>query len=392
MKTTVFTGPSLAPGQARELLPAAEVLPPAKRGDVYRAREGGSTRILVIDGTFAHELPVSTREVVDVAQDGAQIFGASSMGAIRAAECWPAGVRGVGAVYRMYRMGLLDSDDPVAVATDPDRDYSAVSVALINVRAAVRRLRGLRLITSSQQDALIHAATALYYPDRTWRMILKKAGVGDPDGAIREACAAVDIKRADALSAVRLLAVTPDHGEFDGVARTLDRGPRYFSHDPLLGYDRPRLDTELPCFLAGSGRYRKYLRWLVADEPEFDGIAAKDCPRSPRNPLAEKALARVFQDRREIPRRLMEKVASFGQFETEVMLWHAVLRLEAHKLGHGAEVTPDHEQQVRGSVARLHGYQTWESLEADLRDGNLPSGIPFEWVEEACVRLIHARA
>ncbi|MFF8960324.1 TfuA-like protein [Streptomyces sp. NPDC014894] len=374
------------------MLPSAEVLPPAKRGDVYRAREKGSTRILVVDGAFAHELPITPREVVDVARDGAQIFGASSMGAIRAAECRPAGVRGVGAVYRMYRMGLLDSDDPVAVATDPDQGHAAVSVALINIHAAVGRLRGLRMITPSQRAALLQSAAALYYPDRTWRLILRQAGVNDPDGALRRVCAAVDIKRADALSAVRLLASLPDPAESDSTFRALDRGPRYFSHDPLLGYDRRRLDDDLPRFIAGSGRYRKYVRWLVADEPEFHGIAAKDCPTSPRDPLVEKALARVFRSRRGIACSVMDKVASFGQFETEVMLWHAVLRLKADRISHGVEVSPGHERQVRDGVAQRHGYRTWESLTSDLRDGRLPSGIPFDWVEEACVSLVHARA
>ena len=52
-------------------------------------------------------------EVVAALRDGARVLGAASMGAIRAAECWPAGMQGVGAVYSLYRLGVISDDDEV---------------------------------------------------------------------------------------------------------------------------------------------------------------------------------------------------------------------------------------------------------------------------------------
>ncbi|MEU8717383.1 TfuA-like protein [Streptomyces sp. NPDC001414] len=391
MRTTIFTGPSLPPGEARALLPQADVLPPARRGDVYRARESGSSRILIIDGSFSQVLPVSPREVVEVARDGAQVVGASSMGAVRAAECWPVGVHGVGAVYRMYRAGLFDSDDPVVVATDPDDDHAAVSVALVNIRAAVRRLYGLRLITRSQGAELRRVAEESYYPDRVWRLLFKKAGIDDPGGVIAEAAARVDIKRTDALRAVRFLSALPVGAPADGDGRRFGQGPRYASHDPLLGHSRTELDLSLPPFVFGTGRYQKYIRFLLAGQVDFAGLTAEGGSKLSRNPSVEPALARLFLDRPSLSANLMDKIRHFRQFETEVMLWHAVRRLKDHKTSR-TEVTPPQEAKARDSVARAHGYDDWDTLTADVRGDALPSGVPLAWIEEACRDLALARS
>jgi hypothetical protein len=391
MRTTIFTGPSLPPGEARALLPQAHVLPPAKRGDVYRARESGSSRILIIDGSFSQVLPVSPREVVEVARDGAQIVGASSMGAIRAAECWPVGVHGVGAVYRMYRSGLFDSDDPVVVATDPDDDHSAVSVALVNIRAAIRKLYGLKLITRSQGVELHRVAADSYYPDRVWRLLFKKAGIDDPSGVIGEVAASVDIKRVDALRAVRFLSLLPDGAPADGTDRRFSQGPRYSSHDPLLGHSREELDLSLPPFIFGTGRYQKYIRFLLAGQLDFAGLTTGSESKLSRNSSVEPALAGLFLDIPSLSANLMDKIHHFRQFETEVMLWHAVHRLKDHKTSR-TEVTPPHETKVRDSIAKAHGYDNWDALTTDLRDDALPSGVPLDWIEEACHDLTLARS
>ena len=45
---------------------------------------------------------------------GTQVFGAASMGALRAAELAPFGMIGVGAIFAAYRDGRLTGDDEVA--------------------------------------------------------------------------------------------------------------------------------------------------------------------------------------------------------------------------------------------------------------------------------------
>ncbi|AWW43555.1 TfuA-like protein [Streptomyces cadmiisoli] len=393
MTTTVFTGPSISPNEVHSVLPQARVLPPAKRGDIYKARETGSTRILLIDGSFSHVLPVSPREVVDVATDGAQVLGSSSMGAVRAAECWPAGVQGVGAVYRMYRLGLFDSDDGVAVATNPEDGHRAVSVALVNIHAAVRKLYGLNLITRSQAVDLYGTAAGMYYPDRIWRLILKRSGLVDPDGSLEAICVGTDIKKHDALRALKYLASTADGGIVHNKARPFVAGPRYLPHDPLLGYDREQITPALARFVFGSGRFKKYLPLLLNSEskPPIEG-RSRLAHSLPGDSSIGSALAEILADHREASLRLIGIMEKFAQFSTEVMLWHAMTQLRDHKIRTGVVVTFHHETEVRENIANSHGYRRWDLLRQDLRDGILPNGIPFSWIDEARADLTFSRA
>lgn len=291
----------------------------------------------------------------------------------------------------MYRSGFFESDDPVVVATDPENDHAAVSVALINIRAAIRKLYGSKLITRSQGEELHRAASESYYPDRVWRLLLKKAGIDDPSGSIIEVAASVDIKRVDALRAVRSLALLPDHPHGDTNCREFSQSPRYSSHDPLLGHSPEELDLSLPRFIFGTGRHQKYIRFLLAGELDFRELTIDSRSKISRNSLVEPALARLFLDIPSLSASLMDKIHHFRQFETEVMLWHAVLRLKEHKMSR-TSVTDHRENKVKDGVAKAHGYETWNMLVSDVRNDALPSGVPFAWIEEACHDLTFARA
>lgn len=108
--------------------------------------------------------------------------GAASMGALRAAELHGHGVRGVGAIYQAYRRGRLTSDAEVAVAHLPvEGGYLAVSVPLVNVRAQVARARAARVLDAPAARAVIAAAAAMPYWDRTWDAIA--AALPAPTGA-----------------------------------------------------------------------------------------------------------------------------------------------------------------------------------------------------------------
>src|SRR4051794_35601061 len=110
----VFLGPTCPAEDVLSILPDAMVVPPVRRGDLYRYRILKHSLFVVIDGVFCTAPAVSPREVVDVLADGATVIGASSMGAIRAADCAPAGAIGIGEVYGLYRRRILSSEDEVA--------------------------------------------------------------------------------------------------------------------------------------------------------------------------------------------------------------------------------------------------------------------------------------
>jgi hypothetical protein len=197
----VFLGPSCDLETARALLPCAEFRPPAARGDIARAAADGASVIVLIDGVFLQDCAVGHREVLGVLRSGATVIGASSMGALRAAELDAFGMVGVGEVYRRYSSGELESDDEVALVYDPESGY-ALSEPLVNVRATLESAVGDGAIAGADAEAVLAAARALYFPERTWPAILRRAEVGDGVREILARRPPVDLKRADAIAAL----------------------------------------------------------------------------------------------------------------------------------------------------------------------------------------------
>jgi TfuA protein len=202
----VFLGPSLDRESAREYCDG-EYRPPAARGDILRAAADGARIIGLIDGVFFQECAVAHREILSVLRAGVKVIGASSMGALRAAELDTLGMEGVGEVYRLYKEGVLESDDEVALIFDPVY-FIPASEPLVNIRCTVRRAREAGVIGRKCAEQLISRAQALYFPDRTYETILSVTW----DMAIEEEIrrfsrfaetSPCDLKREDAIRALR---------------------------------------------------------------------------------------------------------------------------------------------------------------------------------------------
>ena len=208
-RTIVFLGPSLEREAAEAILPA-DYRPPAKRGDLLRAAEEGATIIGLIDGVFHQESAVAHREILAAVKKGVTGVGASSMGALRAAEMDTLGMVGVGEIYRMYKNGELVSDDEVALVFDPDTGFS-LSEPLINIRFTLREAEKQEIITAQDAATLLAAAQSVFYPQRTYGRIVSAAGAAiDPETQERfrtfVKLHAVDRKREDAILALRYIA------------------------------------------------------------------------------------------------------------------------------------------------------------------------------------------
>ena len=130
----------------------------------------------IIDGVFAQDLAISPREIREAISRGVVVYGAASMGALRAAEI-PQMV-GVGRIYDLYRDGALERDDEVAVLFDPDTDVP-VTVPLVNVRYAVDRLVRSATVSREAGAALTAAAEQLHYTQRTYPNILRNSAIAD---------------------------------------------------------------------------------------------------------------------------------------------------------------------------------------------------------------------
>jgi TfuA protein len=168
----VYLGPTLAVAAARPWLDAT-YLPPIKRGDLAKLPCDTQT-VGIVDGVFHQSLAVSSKEIVALIDRGTRVYGASSIGALRAAEMHTHGMVGVGAIFEMYRDGEIDADDEVAVAYDPDTDR-AVSEPLVNIRFALKTAVAQGVIGRKDADQIIEMLRSIYYPLRSRQFVEKMA-------------------------------------------------------------------------------------------------------------------------------------------------------------------------------------------------------------------------
>lgn len=204
MTTHVYVGPSLDAATAQAALPGAVLHPPVRHGDLMRCDAGPGDRVAIIDGGFFQSASVRHKEITALIDRGVAVYGAASMGALRAAELGPFGMVGHGVVYRLYASGRLERDDEVALAHSED-DAVPYTVALVSVRVLLHRLARRGLIGPHEKERLLAAAEAMPFTERTWSRLLAGAPV-----AVRDAVAGPpltwDVKARDALSLLRRLA------------------------------------------------------------------------------------------------------------------------------------------------------------------------------------------
>ncbi|MGH9881434.1 MAG: TfuA-like protein, partial [Pyrinomonadaceae bacterium] len=162
----VFLGPSLDSNEAATHL-EARYLPPIRRGDLPRVIADGAQAIGIIDGEFGQSLAVSVMEICAGLKQGVRIWGAASMGALRAAECQSVGMVGVGWIFQKYAEGFLRADDEVALLFDP-RTYRATTIPLVNIRWALQTAIEERVVSRSSEAALLKLARAVRFTARTY--------------------------------------------------------------------------------------------------------------------------------------------------------------------------------------------------------------------------------
>jgi hypothetical protein len=168
----IFVGPTLHRGLACNLaMPTDDliVLPPAKRGDMQRLLASEPPGLaIVVDGYFhLHNLAIGHAELRDALAAGWQVWGLSSMGAIRAAELGDLGMRGFGRVYRRYADDPAFRDDEVALLHEPEPPYRPFSEPLVHVRALLAAMVDASAITRTAHDEIIATLMPMWFGDRT---------------------------------------------------------------------------------------------------------------------------------------------------------------------------------------------------------------------------------
>lgn len=177
-RIAVFAGPSLPPAE-RPAAGGITWFPPACAGDVAALVDDPPHIVCLIDGLFDSSPAPWHKELMLLMAAGTEVIGASSMGALRAAELDRHGMVGIGAIYSAYRDGRLTGDDEVALIHATERlDWASLSVPLVEVRATLIAACARRLIEPDAARRLRARAAAIHFADRDWPL-LRNAWVAD---------------------------------------------------------------------------------------------------------------------------------------------------------------------------------------------------------------------
>jgi hypothetical protein len=169
LQTTIFAGPSLTPPAVQLINEKGyALLPPIKRGDLAELLDKGFRgRIVIADGVFQQVMSVGHREIMNAIAGGCEVYGVSSMGAIRAFELRNSGMCGFGKVYSLFFEFEDFMDDEVALLFESTPPYRAMSEPLVHFRECINHLIMQGKISQPQGQAIIGKIKERYFGERT---------------------------------------------------------------------------------------------------------------------------------------------------------------------------------------------------------------------------------
>ncbi len=174
-KPIIFLGPSLTHEKARKILDA-EYRPPAKKGDFLRFTmpADGLTVVGLVDGYFLQDYPPSPIEIYQlIMRKNTVVIGSASLGALRAVELEKFGMIGVGKIFELYKKGIVNADDEVAV-TFTEEPQSLQSEAMIDIRFNLFIAKRKGIIDEITKKIVARVAKRVYFPYRNYEDILDK--------------------------------------------------------------------------------------------------------------------------------------------------------------------------------------------------------------------------
>jgi hypothetical protein len=165
----VFAGPSVA-GASPE---GVELRGPAAAGDLLALIKEPPRTVALIDGVFDELAAVQHKEILELLAATFRVLGASSMGALRAAELDRFGMIGIGGVYRAFAAGRLNADDEVALLHAPsDWGYRPLTLPLVDARASLIAAVHAGVLSADAARAIRHQARQCFWQERTWGTVL----------------------------------------------------------------------------------------------------------------------------------------------------------------------------------------------------------------------------
>ncbi|MBD2410157.1 hypothetical protein FACHB389_26280 [Nostoc calcicola FACHB-389] len=219
----IFLGPTLAVTQASQILPAC-YLDPVRCGDILACLRLQPRVIAIIDGFFDRSASVWHKEILWALEAGVRVFGASSMGALRAAELEAFGMEGFGAIFAAYRDRQYIGDDEVAILhSNPQSEFQPLTDALVNIRATVQLAVDKNIIDVAIANLIITCAKRQFFTQRHLSQAVADAEVQGGDRQVLDQFwqfvqngGYVDQKQLDAVGLLKHLAAMV--GESGGTA------------------------------------------------------------------------------------------------------------------------------------------------------------------------------
>ncbi len=224
MTITFFAGPSLNERDVVQNLENFKIFPPVKYGDIAKlvlnSDKTSVSAIVIIDGYFHQTAAVWHKEILFALAQGIPVYGASSMGALRAAELKSFGMQPHGIIANAYISGsFLDYDDPfeaddeVAFLFGPQELGYPTTLALVDVRWRLHQAYNANDIDFAFAKEALQTMKNTWYQDRTDALffqtcarLAEKVDI-DPDTVINKIKSrSLSLKQDDARSLVEHLA------------------------------------------------------------------------------------------------------------------------------------------------------------------------------------------
>ena len=271
-----FVGPSLPAAEVARRFPDVLLLPPICQGDLLSAWERYHPEVcVIIDGEFGQSLSVWHKEILYVLNQGVHVVGASSMGALRAAEMERFGMVGVGKIFEHFSGGFLTADDEVALLHgDADMGWQPFTWPLVNCTATITNLRATGLIDEAEADLLVDALSSLHFSERIAPALAEELGRrGRADAeelAAMLADAMIDQKALDAIAGI-------EHGlSLIGVSMPVLEAPLHLFG--RVGESMAESDTLVPSATTPLRRYQ-LVNDLALHDADFEQLSQRAIDR-----------------------------------------------------------------------------------------------------------------
>jgi hypothetical protein len=190
-KPIIFVGPSLSLQKARKIFDA-DYRGPAKKGDLLvlsasslvslKNQRNAINFVGLIDGLFLQDYPPTPIEVFQLLSNkNFRVVGGASIGALRAVELEKFGMVGIGKVFELFKSGITNADDEVAVTFHPGDGVSIQSEAMIDIRFNLFIAQKKNIITKLTKHIIAKTAKSIYFPYRNYSYVIEKTRTKFPE-------------------------------------------------------------------------------------------------------------------------------------------------------------------------------------------------------------------